>query len=77
MDPVTGSKFAVAFGKFLGAALSECAPVLEGIIYRALEKLFKDTAAVGKPVDAFERMWNKDGSAPRSDDSRDSGKGNH
>lgn len=62
---------AVAFGKFLGAALAECAPVLEGIIYRAMQKLFTDSASVGQPVPEFERMregnsgasgWNK----PRS-----------
>lgn len=63
---------AVALGKLLGAALSECAPVLEGIIYRAMQKLFTDTASVGKPVPEFERMregnsgasgWNKPRSA--------------
>ena len=66
---------AVLFGKFLGAALSECAPVLEGIIYRALAKMFQDSASVGQPVDAFERMRNKDGSASGWNKPRSTGDG--
>lgn len=46
----------VAVGKFVGAVLSECAPVLEEIFYRALKRAFSDTAEVSKPNDSLNAL---------------------
>lgn len=49
--------FAVTVGKFVGAVLSECAPVLEEIAYRAFCRAFKDSAEVGKPNEELQNSW--------------------
>jgi len=44
---------AVLFGRFIGAALAECAPVLAKILAEGIKLAFKDTVEEGKAPDGL------------------------